>query len=152
MGDVRFGDKHTRRTLLMMGAAALPAAAQTPGSTAAGERPPHPIVHFEIGCRDRAKSEKFFADLFGWQMQTAGPATNIATGGEHAIAGHMTALGHEPFHYTMFYVQVEDIKAYLAKAVSLGGKTIVPPIKIPIGTFAWFSDPDGNTIGLLQPA
>jgi predicted enzyme related to lactoylglutathione lyase len=27
----------------------------------------------------------------------------------------------------------------------------VPPIDIPTGTFAWFADPQGNTIGLFKP-
>ncbi|HTP36157.1 MAG TPA: VOC family protein [Candidatus Acidoferrales bacterium] len=112
---------------------------------------PHPIVHFEIGCRDRAKTERFFGDLFGWHIQQNGPASNIDTSGERGIPGHITSLNHEPFHYTMFYVEVEDVQAYLDKAVALGGKILVPPIKIPTGTFAWFADPDGNTIGLLKP-
>ena len=34
----------------------------------------------------------------------------------------------------------------------LGGKKLVGPIAIPAGTFAWFQDPDGNTVGLLNPA
>ena len=67
-----------------------------------------------------------------------------------ASALSLIKLGHEPQHYTMFYVEVEDVQAYLDKAASLGGKTLVPPVKIPTGTFAWFSDPDGNTIGLLK--
>jgi len=45
---------------------------------------------------------------------------------------------------------VDDVQASLDKAVALGGKIVVPPIKIPTGTFAWFSDIDGNTIGLLK--
>jgi predicted enzyme related to lactoylglutathione lyase len=109
------------------------------------------VVHFEIGCRDRAKSQQFFSDLFGWHIQEAGPAANIEAAG-HGIAGHITALGHEPFHYTIFYVEVDDVKAYLDKAVTLGGKVLVPPIKIPTGVFAWFTDIDGNTIGLLKTA
>lgn len=52
----------------------------------------------------------------------------------------------------MFYVDVEDVQAALDKAAELGGKTLVGPITIPTGTFAWFADPDGNTIGLLKPA
>jgi hypothetical protein len=48
-------------------------------------------------------------------------------------------------------VEVDDVQAYLDKATALGGKTLVPPIKIPTGTFAWLSDIDGNTIGLLKP-
>ncbi|MGC9946665.1 MAG: VOC family protein [Bryobacteraceae bacterium] len=111
----------------------------------------HPVVHFEIGCRDRAKTERFFGDLFGWHMQPNGPASTIDTASQRGIPGHITSLNHEPQHYTMFYVEVEDVQAYLDKAVALGGKTLVPPIKIPTGTFAWLADPDGNTIGLLKP-
>jgi hypothetical protein len=50
----------------------------------------------------------------------------------------MIALGHEPQHYTMFYVEVDDIQACLDKAASLGGKTIVPPVKIPTGHLPGF--------------
>ena len=109
---------------------------------------PNPICHFEIGCRDRALTSDFFSKLFDWQMQEMGPAAMIQTGDN--VGGHITALGHEPFHYTIFYVAVDDVRAYLDKANQLGGQTLVPPVAIPTGTFAWFSDPDGNTIGLFQ--
>jgi predicted enzyme related to lactoylglutathione lyase len=112
-----------------------------------------PVVHFEIGCRDKSKTTAFFADLFGWELTEAGPASMIDTQARGVgIQGHVTALGHEPHQYTIFYVQVDDIDSYLAKAESLGGKTLVPPVKIPTGTFAWFADPGGNTIGLWRPA
>jgi len=110
-----------------------------------------PVVHFEIGCRDSANTSTFFSDLFGWNMQAAGPATMIDTGAGSGIQGHITTLGHEPDHYTIFYVQVDDVQAYLDKVGALGGKTLVPPVNIPTGTFAWFTDPDGNTIGLWKP-
>ena len=110
----------------------------------------HPVVHFEIGCTDVARTEKFFGELFGWKTERNGPAATIDTASRQGIPGHITALGHEPQHYTIFYVEVDDIQACLDKAASLGGKMLVPPIKIPTGTFAWFSDPDGNTIGLLK--
>jgi predicted enzyme related to lactoylglutathione lyase len=111
-----------------------------------------PVVHFEIGCRDKAKTVAFFADLFGWSIQDMGPAAMIDTKSSGpGIGGHVTALGHEPYHYTIFYVQVDDVASYLAKATSLGGKTLVPPVDIPTGTFAWFADPDGSTIGLWKP-
>jgi predicted enzyme related to lactoylglutathione lyase len=111
---------------------------------------PNPVVHFEIGCRDRAKTGEFYSALFDWKINEQGPASNIDTGIAGAISGHITALGHEPQNYTTFYVQVEDIRAALQKAESLGGKTVVGPITIPAGMFAWFSDPDGNMVGLLQ--
>src|SRR5580693_8691462 len=109
-----------------------------------------PVVHFEIGCRDRGKTAAFFSDLFGWNTQEAGPATMIDTGGG-GIQGHITALGHEPHNYVTVYVQVDDIPAYLAKAAGLGGKKIVGPIDIPTGSFAWMSDPEGTMIGLFKP-
>ena len=110
-----------------------------------------PVVHFEIGCRDSAKTAEFFSGLFGWNMQSEGPATMINTGADSGIHGHITTLGHKPFHYTIFYVQVDDVQGYLEKASKLGGKTLVPPVDIPMGTFAWFADPDGNTVGLWKP-
>ena len=110
-----------------------------------------PVVHFEIGCADRAKSAQYFSALFGWKMQAEGPATTIDTASQAGIGGHLTSLGHEPFHYTMFYVDVEDVQASLDKAVELGGKALVGPITIPTGTFAWFADPDGTTVGLWTP-
>ena len=111
-----------------------------------------PVVHFEIGCRDNAKTRDFYSKLFDWQIHAEGAvASTIQTGGGKGIDGHITTLGHEPQHYVTVYVEVEDIKSYLDKATALGGKTVVPAIKIPTGHFAWLSDPDGNIIGLLQP-
>jgi uncharacterized protein len=111
-----------------------------------------PVVHFEIGCRDSAKAREFYARLFDWQIDQMGPAAAVInTGASEGIQGHITSLGHEPHNYVTVYVQVEDLKAALEKAASLGGKTLVPPVPIPTGQFAWMSDPEGNLIGLLQP-
>jgi len=46
---------------------------------------------------------------------------------------------------------VDDVEGYLDKAGTLGAKTLVLPVDVPTGTFAWFNDPDGNTIGLWKP-
>ena len=137
----------TRRSALLLAAAAPQLLGQR------GEKPMgRPVVHFEIGCRDRARTGDFYSKLFGWQITDAGPASNIQTGSPQGIPGHITSLGHEPEHYTMFYVDVEDVQVAHDKAAELGGKSVVGPITIPAGTFAWFSDPDGNMIGLLKPA
>jgi predicted enzyme related to lactoylglutathione lyase len=68
------------------------------------------------------------------------------------LTGHLNALGHEPSNYTVVYVDVDDIKAYMAKAESLGAKALVGPIAIPNGQFAWIRDPTGTTLGLWQAA
>lgn len=75
----------------------------------------------------------------------------INTGASADINGHITSLGHERHNYVAIYMQVDDLQAYLDKAISLGGKMLVPPVEIPAGTFAWLADPDGNIIGLFRP-
>lgn len=50
----------------------------------------------------------------------------------------------------LVYVSTDDIDASLAKAESLGGKTVVPKMEIPtIGWFGIFTDPTGNHIALF---
>lgn len=110
----------------------------------------HPVVHFEIGCKDKAATSAFYTAAFGWKIDE-GPMGLIDTGAEGGIAGHIAALGHEPHQFTHFYVQTDDVAATLQHVESLGGKTLVPPVPIPSGTFAWFTDPEGNTVGLWKP-
>ena len=113
---------------------------------------PHPIVHFEIGCRDGDKTEKFYSDLFDWKMEAAGPARMITTGSDEGITGHISVPGHEPHNYCLVYVQVDDLQEYLDKAEKLGGKTMIPPCAVPgMGHFAWLNDPEGNIMGLWKP-
>ncbi len=112
-----------------------------------------PIVHFEIGCRDNEKTNQFYRELFGWTIEQMGPAGMISTGTESGIGGHITSLGHEPHHYVTVYAEVDDIGAYLQKAESLGGSTVVPETAVPgQGAFAWLHDLDGNIIGLWKAA
>jgi uncharacterized protein len=118
----------------------------TAGSTGTGR----PVVHFEIGCRDVQKTQEFYGKLFDWKISPMGPSAATIAPEVPGIGGHITALGHEPQHYTIFYVDVEDVAESLKKAESLGAKTLVPPVNIPTGTFAWMQDPEGNTVGLWK--
>lgn len=112
-----------------------------------------PVVHFEIGCRDTAKTQEFYGKLFDWNIEAYGPAAMISTGAEAGIQGHISALGHEPHNYVTVYVQVDDLQSYLDRASQLGGGTVVPPTEVPgMGQFAWMTDIDGNIIGLWKPA
>ena len=110
-----------------------------------------PVIHFEIGCKNTAKTVTFYSELLGWTTEAYGPAQMIDTGSKQGISGHIQSLGHEPHNYVTVYVQVDDLQAYLDKATALGGKTLVKPVPIPTGKFAWLADPDGNIVGLLQP-
>ena len=111
----------------------------------------HPIVHVEFSAHDQAAAGKFFADLFGWKYQVV-PDLNYVTyeaapgpgGGFNKVDGESVKAGD-----VLVYVSTDDIDATLAKAESLGGKTVVPKMEIPSqGWFAIFADPTGNRIGL----
>ncbi len=114
----------------------------------------NPVVHFEIGCKNRPETQAFYSDLFGWKMEDYDDAAMITPEeGEEGISGHISALGHEPHNYTVVYVQVEDLEACIAKAEELGGASVVPPTEVPgMGHFAWIADNEGTCVGLWKPA
>jgi predicted enzyme related to lactoylglutathione lyase len=111
----------------------------------------HPIVHIEFSAHDREASGKFYADLFGWEIQQM-PEMSYATftTGEGVGGGINPVSENYPAGMVTFYVATEDIDASLVKVESLGGKTLVPKSEIPgVGWFGFFEDPTGNKIGLL---
>ncbi|MDO8612544.1 MAG: VOC family protein [Dehalococcoidia bacterium] len=113
----------------------------------------HPVVHFEIAGKDGKKLQEFYGKLFDWKIEVD-PAMDygmVDTGGEGGINGGIFQAQGETPPYLTFYVQVDDLQAYLDKAQSLGGKTIVPPTPIPnVGAFAMVHDPEGNLVGLFK--
>ncbi len=113
---------------------------------------PHPVVHFEIGCRDGDKTREFFSELFDWNISGRDAGMMIDTGDAGSISGHIVELAPEWGNYVTVYVQVDDLEAYLRKATELGGKTLVPPVELPgQGSFAWLAAPEGNIIGIWKP-
>jgi len=111
----------------------------------------HPVVHFEIGCKDKAATSAFYETVFGWKVDP-GPMGAIDTGSTEGIPGHIASLGHEPHQFTHFYIETDDVAESLKQVEAAGGKALVPPVTLPMGTFAWFADVGGNRVGLWQPA
>ncbi|MDP6403546.1 MAG: VOC family protein, partial [SAR202 cluster bacterium] len=116
---------------------------------------PNPVVHFEIQTKDAVRCQKFFADLFGWHVDANNPMNyGIIDTHDEGINGGIGQTDGP--NMVTFYVQVDDIQAYLDRAESLGGKAILPETVIPdMVTLALFSDIEGNTVGLVkseQPA
>ena len=109
------------------------------------------VAHWEIGAKDGKKVRDFYSNLFDWEIDTNNSMNYgmVASAGEGGINGGIAQ--RDDSHIT-FYVDVDDLQAYLDKAESLlGGKTIMPPTTIPdVFSFAIFSDPEGNFIGLVK--
>jgi uncharacterized protein len=117
---------------------------------------PNAVVWFEVVGKDGVKLRKFYSDLFGWKIDVAQGDMDygLVAANSNGIAGGVgQAQDGGPGHVT-FFVEVDDPKAYLAKAEKLGGKTVVPPMEVPNYnlTFAYFTDPQGHLIGLSKGA
>ncbi len=115
----------------------------------------NPVVHWEIGAKDAAKMGAFYGELFGWRIDhnTALNYRMVDTGGAGIGGGIFQTDQKTMPPYVTFYIQVDDLQAYLDKAQQLGGKTIVPPMPIPnMGAMAMFADPEGHVIGLFKTA
>ena len=109
-----------------------------------------PVVHFEVLGKDGKKLQDFYSKLFDWKVNADNPMNyGVVEAGEGGIGGGI-GPGEGNGHVT-FYVQVDDLQAYLNKAESLGGKTTMPPMDIPEGpSIALFTDPEGHVIGLAK--
>ncbi len=111
------------------------------------------VVRFEIGCQNSAKTVAFYEKVFDWGAQKNQHGADINTGADKGVDGAITALGHEPHQYVMFYMEVADANAACDKIRAGGGKITIGPLDIPggKGRFAWFKDPEGNVLGIFQP-
>ena len=113
---------------------------------------PNPIVHWELNADDPGKAQEFFSKLFGWNVDANNPMNYgiVNTNTENGINGGIHHSDEAPKGVTI-YVEVDDLQAYLDKAVSLGSKVIMPVTVIPnMVTMAQFSDPQDNIVGLVK--
>jgi predicted enzyme related to lactoylglutathione lyase len=120
-----------------------------------------PVVHFEIMGKDGEKLQRYYAELFGWEIDTSNPMNygmvpregNTSAEGSGIAGGISGAMpGNEdyPGHVTI-YVQVPDVEEALVKAEALGGTRVMGPEQPPGGpTIGLFTDPEGHVIGVLQ--
>ena len=113
-----------------------------------------PVAFFEVVSAEAERAQKFYAELFGWQVEASpelGGYALVDTGaGEHAIGGGIGPSQEPGDTGVRIYVRVGDLDSYLARAEELGGTRLVPPMDLPgdFGRIAIFADPDGNPVGL----
>jgi uncharacterized protein len=120
------------------------------------------VVHFEVIGRDGTNLQRYYAELFGWEIDADNPlgygvvARDGNTNTDGVGIGGGVASGpspDSPGHVT-FYVEVPDVEAALARAERLGGTRVFGPDKVP-GTeleIGQLTDPEGHLIGLTGAA
>jgi predicted enzyme related to lactoylglutathione lyase len=113
-----------------------------------------PVAFFEVISTDPERAQKFYAEMFGWQVEAnpdMGGYALVDTGaGEGAVGGGIGPANTPTEAGVKIYMRVDDLDASLERAERLGGQRLVPPTDLPgdYGRFAIFADPDGNPVGL----
>jgi predicted enzyme related to lactoylglutathione lyase len=118
----------------------------------------HPVVHIDIPASDPKAAGKFYAEAFGWKVETD-PTFDYTMfqaeggpGGGFVNLGDMNGLPVKPGD-VLLYINTDDIDASLAKIAALGGKVLLGKMEIPhVGWWAAFADPSGNRMGLFTSA
>jgi predicted enzyme related to lactoylglutathione lyase len=120
-----------------------------------GEQMGQPVVHFEVIGTDAEQLQRFYAELFDWEIDADNPLKygSITPQGNDGITGGIASAptADYPGHVT-FYVGVPDVEAALAKAESLGATRLFGPAPVP-GTeveLGQFTDPEGHLIGVMR--
>jgi uncharacterized protein len=123
----------------------------------------HPVIHFEVMGKNTAKLRTFYGELFGWSIAT--PQSGDPT--EYGIIDTVPSdsgvisggIGKAPDGYdghVTFYVRVDDVEDTLAAVEKNGGTRMMGPDNVPMPngasiTIGLFRDPEGHTIGLVDP-
>jgi predicted enzyme related to lactoylglutathione lyase len=115
-----------------------------------------PVVHWEIHARDASLLHSFYSDLFGWKVDTNNSMNYgmVNTGSKSGAQGGIPQRNEQsPAQSVTLYAEVDDPASYLSKVESLGGRIVMPVTEVAdMVTFAMFSDPEGNIIGLVKSA
>lgn len=122
------------------------------------------VVHFEIPADDLDRARAFYQDAFGWTINAIPELrynivettpidneTNTPTE-PGAINGGMMQR-EAPISGPVITIGVDDVDAALRRVEELGGKTEVPKQTVgEMGFSAYFSDSEGNIVGLWESA
>ncbi len=118
-------------------------------------------VHFEIHAADLDAAQRFYEALFGWSFTRveAMDYVLISTGEGRGIDGGLVRrMGPNPGPQVpnpvvsfICTIDVADLDASVAKAISLGGVIAVGKMPVPgVGWLAYCKDDQGNIFGVMQ--
>ena len=119
------------------------------------------VVHFEIPYDDSERAQKFYQEVFGWQINkfpdmdyhlAITTPSDEKTGPKEpgAINGGLLPKNPKGEH-PVIVIDVPNIEEHLKKIVSAGGKLVVPVMKIgDYGLYARVSDTENNVIAIWQ--
>lgn len=108
------------------------------------------VIHVEVVGKDGAKLQKFYEDVFGWQLDKNNPGGYGMLREESGLTGGIGAAQDGGAGHVTFYVHSDDPEGVLRKAEANGGRVIMPLTQVaPETSVALFADPEGHVVGLM---
>ncbi len=110
------------------------------------------IIHVEVVGKDGPALQRFYTNLFGWNLDTSNAGGyGIASGKENGVDTGIGATPDGSGGHVTFYVAVPDVDKALEQAVRLGGRVVMPKFSPGGGaTLGLFADPEGHVVGLTE--
>jgi uncharacterized protein len=122
------------------------------------------VVHFEIPADDVDRAKEFYGSIFGWQLQDMpemdytvvrtteiDEQTQMPTSPGAINGGLMRRTQETPT--PVLTIDVDSVEQALKQVEAAGGRVVRPRTEIPgMGAFAYFTDTEGNTLGLWENA
>jgi uncharacterized protein len=121
------------------------------------------VIHFEIHADDVDRAERFYTEVFGWDVQRYGGPVDyrlLTTGadGENGINGALVKrqgpapAPAQPVSAYVCTIAVDSIEETERAVPAAGGAQVVERMEVPeVGVLAYFKDTEGNIFGALQP-
>jgi predicted enzyme related to lactoylglutathione lyase len=120
------------------------------------------VVHFEIPADDVGRAKGFYESVFGWQLQdmpemdytivqttAIDEQTQMPTEPGAINGGLMRRTDDTPT--PVITVDVDSIDQSLKQVEASGGRVVRARTEIPgMGAYAYFTDSEGNTLGLWE--
>ena len=110
--------------------------------------------HIEIPTSSVDAAKRFYGGMFGWSFTDVPEMkyTIYKTGEDEVGGGFFNPPEGTPRTITN-YITVTDLEAATKKVPELGGKVCTERMEVPgMGWFRIVNDPEGNSMGLWQPA
>jgi predicted enzyme related to lactoylglutathione lyase len=113
----------------------------------------NPVMQFQIISKSPEDTAQFYSSLFGWKVDADNPMgyRRIDTGSPSGIQGGIWPAPPQAPNFVQLFMAVEDVRASVDKAVSLGARILIPPTTLPEGDeMAVLHDPQGMSFAVWR--